>query len=91
MRRANRETAADALHVSYSTLRQRLDADGTSFAKLLDVKRVRRCEEEMDHNREIRGKQLAGVCGYTELNSFYRSFERLHGMGFLEYKQVNYV
>ena len=53
-----------------------------SYYELLIAERRRRCLEAMNDNPEIMGKQLMGMLGYTEINSFYRAYKQWTGTNF---------
>ena len=64
---------ADRLFMSGSTLRRRLQAEGTSYQVLLNAVHRHRCEKTLAQ-RWLPGKCLAGELGFREANSFYRAF-----------------
>lgn len=87
MRYAKAPLVAESLGISGTTLRRRLQEDGKTFQELLDAERIRRTQAAMTDNRETRGEHLMKVCGYGEVNSFYRAFARWHGVNFQDYRR----
>lgn len=83
LRRESFSGIAHSLHMSETTLRRRLRAEGVSYQQLLDDERRRRTDEclVMWGNKAY-GKRISDVCGYTELNSFYRAFKRWTGVDY---------
>lgn len=81
--RTRYETVADALHMANSTLRHRLQREGTTFQALLDDERKARCAAYMaQHGNRAYGKRVVDLLGYTQQNSLYRAFQRWHGVGY---------
>ena len=85
--RLRSEDVADALHVSPTTLRRRLRADGTHYQRILDHVRRHRCTLMLE-KRWLPGKCVAWELGYAEVNSFYRAFRRWTGHNCSELKQL---
>ena len=85
--RLRSEDVADALHVSPTTLRRRLRADGTHYQRILDHVRRHRCMLMLE-KRWLPGKCVAWELGYAEVNSFYRAFRRWTGHSYSELKQL---
>ena len=85
--RLRSEDVADALHVSPTTLRRRLRADGTHYQRILDHVRRHRCTLMLEH-RWLPGKCVAWEPGYAEVTSFYRAFRRWTGHNYSELKQL---
>lgn len=85
--RLRSEDVADALHVSPTTLRRRLRADGTHYQRILDHVRRHRCTLMLE-KRWLPGKCVAWELGYAEVNSFYRAFRRWTGHNYSELKQL---
>jgi AraC family mar-sox-rob regulon transcriptional activator len=77
---------ADRLHVSGSTLRRHLHAEGTCYQELLDAVRQHRCEKVLAR-RWLPGKSLAAELGFREPNSFYRAFQKWTGKSYTQYKR----
>ena len=85
--RLRSEEVADTLHVSPTTLRRRLRADGTNYQSILDHVRRHRCTLMLE-KRWLPGKCVAWELGYAEVNSFYRAFRRWTGRNYSELKQL---
>jgi AraC-like DNA-binding protein len=83
--RTSQQRIASTLHMSDTTLRRRLRNEGLSYQQLLDDERKRRTDECLDKwGNQAYGKRISDVCGYTELNSFYRAFRRWTGTDYLQ-------
>lgn len=85
--RLRSEEVADTLHVSPTTLRRRLRADGTHYQSILDHVRRHRCTLMLE-KRWLPGKCVAWELGYAEVNSFYRAFRRWTGHNYSDLKQL---
>ena len=85
--RLRSEEVADTLHVSPTTLRRRLRADGTNYQSILDHVRRHRCTLMLE-KRWLPGKCVAWELGYAEVNSFYRAFRRWTGHNYSDLKQL---
>lgn len=85
--RLRSEEVADTLHISPTTLRRRLRADGTNYQSILDHIRRHRCTLMLE-KRWLPGKCVAWELGYAEVNSFYRAFRRWTGHNYSDLKQL---
>ena len=85
--RLRSEEVADTLHISPTTLRRRLRADGTNYQSILDHVRRQRCTVMLE-KRWLPGKCVAWELGYAEVNSFYRAFRRWTGHNYSDLKQL---
>lgn len=85
--RLRSEEVADTLHVSPTTLRRRLRADGTNYQSILDHVRRHRCTLMLE-KRWLPGKCVAWELGYAEVNSFYRAFRRWTVHNYSDLKQL---
>ena len=85
--RLRSEEVADAVHISPTTLRRRLRADGIHYQSILDQVRRHRCTLMLE-KRWLPGKCVAWELGYAEVNSFYRAFRRSTGHNYSDLKQL---
>ena len=85
--RLRSEEVADTLHISPTTLRRRLRADGTHYQSILDHIRRHRCTLQLE-KRWLPGKCVAWELGYAEGNSFYRAFRRWTGHNYSDLKRL---
>jgi AraC-like DNA-binding protein len=85
--RLRSEEIADTLHISPTTLRRRLRADGTNYQSILDHVRRKRYTVMLE-KRWLPGKCVAWELGYAEVNSFYRAFRRWTGHNYSDLKQL---
>ena len=85
--RLRSEEIADTLHISPTTLRRRLRADGTHYQSILDHIRRHRCTLQLE-KRWLPGKCVAWELGYAEVNSFYRAFRRWTGHNYSDLKRL---
>lgn len=85
LERVDAEVTASHLCMSSSTLRRRLRAEGTSYQVLLDAVRAHRCDKVLASS-SLPGKTLALEMGFSEPNSFYRAFQRWHGVSLTRYR-----
>ena len=85
--RLRSEEVADTLHISPTTLRRRLRADGTHYQSILDHIRRHRCTLQLE-KRWLPGKCVAWELGYAEVNSFYRAFRRWTGHNYSDLKRL---
>jgi AraC-like DNA-binding protein len=67
------------LHVSERSLQRRLDAEGTSFAQLVDEVRRDLALRYVADARIALG-EVAYLLGFAEPSPFYRAFKRWTGM-----------
>ena len=85
--RLRSEEVADAVHISPTTLRRRLRADGIHYQSILDQVRRHRCTWMLE-KRWLPGKCVAWELGYAEVNSFYRAFRRWTGHNYSDLKRL---
>lgn len=69
---------ARALGISVRTMQRRLQADGTSFAELVDVLRRELAGEYLAQRLPV--QQIAWLLGYGEASAFHHAFKRWTGM-----------
>lgn len=77
---------AEKLHVSERTLHRRLDANHTSFGKLLDQIRRERAIDLLDKST-LSIERIAEMLGFSETSSFTRAFTRWEGISPQRYRQ----
>jgi AraC-like DNA-binding protein len=68
---------AQRLSCSTRTLRRQLEAEGTSFRKLLDEVRRHLGTELLDSGMTV--EQVSNRLGYTDVSNFSHAFQRWHG------------
>ena len=85
--RLRSEEVADAVHISPTTLRRRLRADGINYQSILDQVRRHRCTLMLE-KRWLPGKCVAWELGYAEVSSFYRALRRWTGHNYSDLKQL---
>lgn len=84
--RCNRVTAAEHLDTSPTTLGRRIKKAGYSWQELKDAERMRRLRPIMDGYRKSSWRSVATLCGFNEVNSFYRFFKDTMGMTWTEWR-----
>jgi len=82
--------AAAHLRVSERTLHRRLEANATSFGKLLDQIRHERARELLVKST-LSIEQIAEMLGFSEAPSFTRAFKRWEGLPPLQYRRGNNI
>jgi len=80
------ERVARQMAMSVRTLARRLEAEGTSFRRLVDVVRK---EAAISHlrNRRMELTEIAFLLGYSESSAFHRSFRRWTGLTPVEFRR----
>lgn len=73
---------AEQMGITSAALRNRLLREGTSFRKLLQAEIRFRMTAALE--RDVPAKVISDELGYCDLESFYRAFNQLVGMGFGE-------
>ena len=71
-------STARTLGVSTRTLQRRLQAEGTSFAEVIDALRSELAREYL--SRELPVQEIAWLLGYAEPSAFHHAFKRWTGM-----------
>jgi len=82
---ARMEYVATELGVAPRTLRRHLDAEGTSFRKLVDEVREALAEGMLVHGLTV--EQIAERLGYAEVSSFVHAFKRWKGVSPSKYRR----
>ena len=77
---------AAQLNVSERTLHRRLDANSTSFGKLVDQIRHERSRDMLDRST-LSIERISEMLGFAETSSFTRAFRRWEGMPPLRYRR----
>jgi AraC-like DNA-binding protein len=80
------EKVAKQLGMSVRTLTRRLDAEGTSYKKLLDEVRAALAARYL-HDGKHSAEQVALLLGFSETSAFLRAFKRWHGTSLTEYRR----
>ena len=71
---ATLQAVAQRLAVSSRTLQRRLQAEGSSFRRVLDATREELARYYLTHSH-VSGAEIAFLLGYEDPNSFYRAFQ----------------
>lgn len=80
------QDVARCLGYSYRTLNRQLAAEGsTKLGALIKAEKRRRVEAALAEKPNIGAKRLAALCGYREVNSFYRAFSSWTGTSWSRY------
>jgi AraC-like DNA-binding protein len=82
---ANMASTARKLGMSVATLRRRLEAEGTSFAGIVDDLRRRLAERHL-REREPAVGEIAMLLGFSNVTAFHRAFRRWTGIAPTEYR-----
>jgi len=82
---ADMASTAKKLGMSVATLRRRLEAEGTSFAIIVDDLRRRLAERHL-REREPAISEIAMLLGFSNVTAFYRAFRRWTGIAPTEYR-----
>lgn len=88
LRRARVDSVARALGMSASTMCRRLREERTSYQVLLDEVRKQIALDKLETHPHVYGQALSDLCGYTQLNSFYRAFRRWVCMNLREWRRI---
>lgn len=72
---------AKYLYMSERSLSRSLQNEGTSFRKLLNIERMKRCDEFLK-NQDLKGKDIAERLGFLEPSYFYRWFKHTNQVNF---------
>jgi AraC-like DNA-binding protein len=78
-------STARKLGMSVATLRRRLEAEGTSFASIVDDLRRRLAERHL-REREPAVSEIALLLGFSNVTAFHRAFRRWTGIAPTEYR-----
>ena len=73
------EQVAEALHMSVTTLRRRLQAEGTSYQKIKDECRREAATNYLSYP-DLSNTDVALLMGFEETSAFFRSFKKWTGM-----------
>lgn len=76
---------ADELHLSTRTLQRQLQEQNTSFKKLLEAERMKRCEQLLQHNTSL--TDIAMRLGYSDQSALARAYKAYSGQTLLQRKQ----
>lgn len=76
---------ADELNLSERTIIRTLHGEGTSFRQLVDGERMRRAVR-LVNDRSIELARIAGLLGFADAPSFWRSFRRWFGVTPTEFR-----
>ncbi len=79
------EQIAGQLHISYRTLRRRLNEVDTSLTEIIYDVRMRIARGYL-RRTEISIKEIAFLLGYSEVSNFYRSFKKFSGQSPTDYR-----
>jgi len=79
------EWLADELHVSVRTLQRQLHEQKTSFKKMLETERMKRCEQLLQHNTSL--TDIAMRLGYSDQSALARAYKAYSGQTLLQRKQ----
>jgi AraC-like DNA-binding protein len=80
------EAIARQMHLSGRTLQRKLQAEGSSFADVLD--RTRRSTADVYlRRRELALTEVAYLLGFSEQSAFTRAFQRWYGMPPSRYRE----
>lgn len=83
----NIEQTARALQLSCRTLRRRLDAEGTSFSKILLRHRMQLALSYL-RTSELSNEEIAGRLGYSDAHNFRRAFLSWAGTAPAHFRQL---
>ena len=84
--RLRHQDIASACCMSYTSLRRKLRAEGTTFERLRDSERKRRVEQALAVNPCVTCHTLTEICGFSEYQTLIRAFRDWFGMPLSEYK-----
>ncbi|RZJ21091.1 MAG: AraC family transcriptional regulator [Acinetobacter sp.] len=76
---------ADELHLSTRTLQRQLQEQNTSFKKLLEAERMKRCEQLLQQNSSF--TDIAMRLGYSDQSALARAYKAYSGQTLLQRKQ----
>jgi len=79
------EWLADELHVSVRTLQRQLYEQETSFKKLLETERMKRCEQLLLQTKSF--TEIAMCLGYSDQSALARAYKAYSGQTLLQRKQ----
>ncbi|GAA5187445.1 AraC family transcriptional regulator [Acinetobacter kookii] len=79
------EWLADELHVSVRTLQRQLYEQETSFKKLLETERMKRCEQLLLQTMSF--TEIAMCLGYSDQSALARAYKAYSGQTLLQRKQ----
>lgn len=79
------EWLADELNVSVRTLQRQLQEQQTSFKKLLEIERMKRCEQLLQ--QQLGFMQIAAQLGYSDQSALARAYKAYTGQTLLQRKQ----
>ena len=85
--RARSDDAGRAIGMGRFNMARALEAEGTTYGRLLDCERRRRCEILLAVNPRPDTVLIARKIGYTEPNSASRAFKRWFGMTLRQHKR----
>ena len=76
------------LGVTVNVLRRQMTSEKTSVGALLKAERRRRVQEVLQANPKINAKRMSGICGYPNVEQFYRAFRVCFGCKWTQYQQA---
>ncbi len=79
------EDVAQELHISTRTLQRQLSDLGTSFKKIVESERMKRCEFLL--SGDIQLSEIAMRLGYSDQSALARAYKAYSGQTLLEKKQ----
>lgn len=79
------EDIADELHLSVRTLQRQLSVLGTSFKRIVELERMKCCEQLMLQQYSF--TEIAQLLGYSDQSALARAYKSLHGQTMLQAKK----
>lgn len=79
-----REDVAAELCISSSSMVRALSVEGTSYTFVLNKVRWHKVSAYIRDNPHPHARQLYQAAGYSQINSFYRAYQRSTGKGWKE-------
>ncbi|ANF81112.1 AraC family transcriptional regulator [Acinetobacter sp. NCu2D-2] len=79
------EQLAQQLHMSIRTLQRNLEQEDTSFKKLLEQERIKRCEQLLEQNYSF--VEIAELLDYSDQSALARAYKAATGMTLLARKK----
>ena len=79
------EQIANELHVSARTLQRQLNELGSSFKKIVEVERMKRCDQLLQQDMQL--TDIAMQLGYSDQSALARAYKAFSGQTLLQRKQ----
>ena len=79
------EQIATELHISSRTLQRQLNEQNSSFKKILEIERMKRCEQLLLQNMSL--IEIAIYLGYSDQSALARAYKAYNGQTLLQRKQ----